>query len=251
MKTKAGGTMRNRLAACAALLCALVASLACAVASAAAETGDSAPIRSVSESGYGFPAIAGPEAPEEYPTQLDPVGASRRLRQVSDQEIVVEYIEGGVVSYSINAEPAHDADGSTVPTTLALTEDEAGPVITLTVHFRAGNPAAGGAPFVFPISGGTGWEGGYRTIQTELNEPQPAPTTQPPAPAAPTCTVPSLDGFGLAAAKARLRGSHCAIGQVRLAHGARKAKGKVVKQFKPAGTQLAAGAPVAVKLGAH
>jgi hypothetical protein len=140
-----------------------------------------------------------------------------------------------------------------VPTTIALTEDEEGPVVTLTVHFRAGNPAAGGAPFVFPIVGGKGWEGGYSTISVEMNEPK-SPATEPsatPSPPAPSCTVPSLHGFGLTAVKKLLRGADCGIGQVRLARGATKGKGKVVKQFEPAGTQLAAGAPVAVKLGSR
>jgi hypothetical protein len=47
----------------------------------------------------------------------------------------------------------------------------------------------------------------------------------------------------------RLRAAHCAIGQVHLAAGATAGKGKVVKQFRAAGTDLAAGTPVAVKLG--
>lgn len=68
---------------------------------------------------------------------------------------------------------------------------------------------------------------------------------EPPA----TCAVPSLRGLGLRAAKARLRADHCAIGQVHLARGTTKGKGRVVKQFRGAGTQLAAGARVAVKLG--
>jgi hypothetical protein len=251
MTTSARGKKRNRLAGGAAMACALVASLMIAPAPAAAETGDSAPIRPISEGGFSFPDISGPEAPEEYPFQLNPVSPEMRLRQVSDQEIVAEYIEGGWIGYSFQAEPAHDAVGATVPTTVALTEDGEGPVVTQTVHFRAGNPAAGRAPFVFPIVAGKGWEGGYRSISVELNEPKP-PAAEPspaPSPPAPTCTVPALRGLSLRAAKARLRAGRCAIGQVRLGHGATRGKGKVVKQFRPAGTQLAAGTPVAVKLG--
>jgi hypothetical protein len=251
MKTTAPKNGRKRLAACAAVLCALIASLAIAVAPAAAETGDAAPIRPISEGGFSFPDITGPESPEEYPYQLKPLSPEMRMRQVSDQEIVVEYLEYGVISYSIQAEPAHDAVGATVPTTLALAEDEEGPVVTLTVHFRAGNPAAGGAPFAFPVMGGEGWEGGYRTISVELNEPKPPAKDPPPPPPPPTCTVPPLHGLGLRAAKARLRADHCAIGKVHLAHGATRGKGKVVKQFRAAGTQLTTGAPVAIKLGAR
>ena len=236
---------RIRSAACAAILCALAAA-----APAAAETGDSAPIRPFE--GFSVGEIAGPSAPEEYPFQHEPLGPNRRMTQVSSQEILVEYINPPLVSYSLRAPLEHDAVGAAVPTTIALTEDEAGPVITVTVHFRAGNPAAAGAPFEFPILGGAGWEGGFHTVFVEMNEPKPPtaepPPPPPPPPPAPTCTVPSLNGFGLVAVKKLLRGADCGIGQVRLAHGATKAKGKVVKQFEPAGTQLAAGAPVAVKL---
>jgi hypothetical protein len=132
-----------------------------------------------------------------------------------------------------------------------LSDDEKGPVVTLVVHYRTGNPAAGGAPFAFPIMGGTGWEGGFWTSSIELTDHDPPATEPPAAMPAPPCTVPSLHGLNLHAAEARLRAADCAIGQVRLAHGATRAKSKVVKQFHPAGTQLAAGAPVAVKLGAR
>jgi hypothetical protein len=66
------------------------------------------------------------------------------------------------------------------------------------------------------------------------------PAAEPPPAAAPppsTCTVPSLRGFGLVAVKKLLHGDDCAIGHVRLARGATKVKGKVVKQFELAGTQ--------------
>jgi hypothetical protein len=231
------------------IFCAIVACLAIVATPAAAETGDSAPIRPFE--GLSVGEIAGPTAPEEYPFQHESLGPNQRMSQVSDQEIVVEYVEPPVVSYSLRAPLEHDAVGAAVPTTIALTEDEAGPVITLTVHFRAGNPAAGGSPFDFPITGGAGWEGGYRITSVELNEPKPPPGEPAPSPAPPSCTVPSLRGFGLVAVKKLLRGADCAIGQVRLAHGATKGKGKVVKQFEPVGTQLEAGAPVAVKLSSR
>ena len=229
---------RGLLAACAAILCALVAA-----APAAAETGDSAPIRNLDEGGFIFPAITGPEAPEDYPFRVS-LGEEQRLEQVTPTEVAIR--EHGFTGLTYKAGPAHDVDGSAVPTTLTLTGLD---TVTWTVSHRAGNPAAGGAPFVYPIVGGTGWEGGFRTTIVEMNNPMP-PATPPPATPlpAPTCTVPSLSGFGLRAVKARLRGADCTIGKVRLARGATKAKGKVVKQFEPAGTQFAAGAPVAVKL---
>jgi len=218
----------------AALLCALVTA-----SSAAAEEGDSAPIRPVSEGGFSFPEITGPTSPEEYPFHVR-LGSEQSLEQVSATLVEVVY-PGHEPAFSIVAEAAHDADGATVPTTLSVSGPE---IVTLTVHYRAGNPAAGGAPFVYPITGGFGWEGGFHTLVVDIDN---QPPEEPPAPA--FCTVPSLHALTLHAARSRLRVADCSLGQVRLARGATKGKGKVVRQFHPAGTDLAAGAPVGVKLG--
>jgi hypothetical protein len=215
-----------------------------------------------------FPAIHGPGDPEEYSWRVQ-LAPHETLVGVDETKAEVRY-EGGVVVGTILAEPAHDADGTTVPTTLRVSEED---VLTLIVHDREGNPAAGGAPFVYPVTAGPGWEGGPSTVivksppdETEIaeelrlaeeirraegliREANPvAPTTEPPAP---QCKVPSLGGFSLRGAKARLRAAHCAIGEVHLAAGATAGKGKVVKQFRAAGTDIAAGAPVAVKLGSR
>ncbi len=81
------------------------------------------------------------------------------------------YKEGGWQASTLTALEAHDAQGATVPTSLAQTGPD---VITLTVSHREGNPAAGGAPFSYSISEGAGWEGGYRTISFPLVEPTPS-----------------------------------------------------------------------------
>jgi hypothetical protein len=243
--TSAVQKKRGRLAVTAMPLCALIASLAFAVGSAAAEEGDSAPIRPISDGGFYFPEIIGVASFEEYPFEME-LGANQAMRQVDEHEIVVEYPAYGVEAYSIDAPLAHDAEGANVPTSIVLSAPE---VVTIVVHHRAGNPLTG-APFVYPIIDGAGWAGGYRTISAPLGEP-PAP--EPPTPTAPPtpCTVPALHGLSLRTAKVRLRAAHCSIGQVRLGPNATDGTGKVVKQFHPAGTGLVAGAPVAVKLGPH
>jgi PASTA domain len=200
-----------------------------------------------------FPEITGPEAPEEYPFHV-PLGEEQFLRQVSPTEIDA-YYAGHQQAFSITAEEAHDAVGAAVPTTLELTGREE---VTLTVHHRDGNPVADWAPFVYPIIGGSGWAGGFRTITVPLEnsfaeserkiiEANPAASLEPLP--APTCKVPTLRGYSLRGTKNRLRAAHCGIGTVHLAAGATEGKGKVVKQFHDAGTELAAGSPVAVKLG--
>jgi hypothetical protein len=204
-------------------------------------------------------------APEAYSWRVD-LSARQELRQVSPTEVQVVYIDG-TEAFVITAEKARDADGARVPTTLEMTgEDE----ITLTVHHRAGNPAAGGAPFDYPITAGEGWEGGpFQTVivkgppdETELREKserermereiiEASPAAQVEPPPAVTCKVPLLRGYSLRGAKNRLRVAHCGIGAIHLAAGATAGKGKVVRQFHPAGTELEAGAPVAVKLGSR
>jgi hypothetical protein len=237
-----------------ALLCALVASLAFTAGPAAAESGDSAEIRPLSEVGLTWPEITGPTSPEEYPIQMGELSPGMTMRQVGDQKVAVEYVESGIVSYTIESGLAHDAVGANVPTSLKLSEDEDGFVLTQIIHYRAGNPAAGGEPFAFPITPGEGWEGGLHIISGLIpGEPKPpaaegaSPAQSPP----PNCKVPPLRGLNLWAAKSRLHAADCVAGKVYLSGGATAAEGKVVKQFRAAGVQLAAGAPVALKLAAR
>jgi hypothetical protein len=234
------------------LLCASVASLAVAAGPAAAEAPDAAPARPMSDGGMSFPRITGPEAPEEYPLDLE-LSEDLSLRQLSPTEVGVFYSRPEeVLAFTLVAEAAHDVVGATVPTTLAETGPEQ---VTLTVHHRSGNPAADGAPFDYPIVGGTGWEGGFTTIVVPMLNPMgepkpvsPAPPTEP-APV-PTCKVPPLRGDSVRAAQRRLHAAHCEIGMERFVPGSTARKGSVVKQSRAAGTVLAAGARVALKFGA-
>lgn len=75
----------------------------------------------------------------------------------------------------------------------------------------------------------------------------PASVEEPPVL---SCKVPFLRGLSLRGAKKRLRAAHCGVGAAHLAPGATLGKGKVVKQFRAAGTRIPVGVPVAVKLGA-
>lgn len=186
-----------------------------------------------------FPMIHGPSDPEEYSWEAI-LYPEQQLKSIDSQEAEVVY-EDGTVAFVIQAEPAHDAVGTTVPTSLDVS---AGNVVTLTVHHRAGNPAAGGAPFVYPVSAGTGWESGYSTVIV----------TGPAAPAraaktAEGCFVPRLKGGSLKASKRRLREANCRIGTVRKRRDATGATGEVVKQSPRPGMELASGTSVDVTLG--
>jgi hypothetical protein len=236
---------RNRLAAYAAVLCALAASLAFAVSLAAADTGNEVV---EAAGGRGFPPITSAASPEEYEQQVDFEGLDpiHTIEQIGPEEIVVKDSEGDTVEW-FHLEPAHDAVGANVPTSLRLDGKE----VILTVQHHEGNPAAGGAPFTYPIVSGKGWEGGFFTGIVEMPSPVPIETapSSAPAPIVPTCRVPALRGFGLPTVKRLLLGSDCGVGGVHLARGATRGKGKVVKQVRAAGTELTAGTPVAIKLG--
>ncbi len=183
-----------------------------------------------------FPAIQWPEGAEAYSwtVQLEPL---EELVQVDERHAEVRY-DDDLVVLQIEAPAAHDAEGASVPTTIAVSE---GDVVTLTVHHRAGNPAAGGAPFHYPVVHGVGWEGGLRTYSI------PTPPNEPEEPiAAPKCVVPRLTGSSLASVRERLAKRGCKLGAIR----GKRGKGtKVVKQFRDPGAVLGAGARVAVKLG--
>jgi hypothetical protein len=185
----------------------------------------------------------------------------QELEQIDEQHAAVYYTEGHHHALDIYAEPAHDAVGSTVPTSLTVTE---GDVLTLIVHHRAGNPAAGGAAFVYPISAGDGWEGGFSTIiiqgpkdelelqeERELREERERLARERESNAIPSagCLVPKLKGLTLKRSKERLRNAGCRIGEVRKADDVRATAGKVVRQDPKPGRAMVAGTWVDIRLG--
>jgi hypothetical protein len=190
-----------------------------------------------------FPTIHGPTAPEEYPFRVE-LQPEETLTQLNKTEAEVVY-EGLIVMGRIKAMPAHDNTGTAVPTSLSVTAPD---IVTEIVHHQPSDPASGGASFAYPITAGEPFTPGPSTVTVVV--PMVNPLGEPVA-AKTTCTVPALRGLGLRGAKNKLRAAHCGIGEVHLAAGATAAKGKVVKQFRAAGTELAAGAPVAVKVGSR
>jgi PASTA domain len=206
-----------------------------------------------------FGPIEGPSDPEEFSWEVT-LGKDQSLKSIDSRKAEVVYGDG-TTAYAIQAEEASDAVGSTVPTSLSVSD---GDVITLIVHHHAGNPAAGGAPFVYPIVAGPGWEGGFHTEvvagpkdQQELKEEQEriarerqeALEREWERERAPSgCLVPKLKGRSLKASKRLLEDAECLIGGVRKLKGATGKTGKVVGQSPKPGTQLAPWATVKVTL---
>jgi len=193
-----------------------------------------------------FPAIQGPEGPEEFSWQVT-LYDGQELRQIDDRTAAVYYTDlQEHLAFEIPVAPAHDADGAMVPTTLAVTQPN---TLTLTVHHRDGNPGAAGAPFDYPVLPGEGWEGGFQPVQI-VGPPDESALAKVPLPSEPAvlaarCLVPDLAGRTLRASRKMLNQSDCALGPIR---GERSRGARVVRQYRAAGKSLPAGTEVGVKL---
>jgi hypothetical protein len=105
-----------------------------------------------------FQAIRGPGAPEAYSWEVD-LGEGQSLRLVDNQHVEVDY-EEGTPAMMITAEPAHDATGATVPTTLSISGER---VVSLHVPYGTGDSS--GTPYVYPILAGEGYEVGHEEVE--------------------------------------------------------------------------------------
>jgi PASTA domain-containing protein len=184
-----------------------------------------------------FQSIEGPDGPEDFSWEVK-LDEEVELREIDNTHAGVYWVGTETLAMTITAQLAHDAVGTNVPTTLAVTQPN---IVTLTVHHRSGNPTAGGAPFDYPVIAGAGWEGGFQQHTVDMGPP----TEQAPTPPVPRCTVPDLTGRTLKAARRHLRRSHCGLGEVR---GERSRGARVLKQFRQPGKSLPAGTEVDVKL---
>ena len=191
-----------------------------------------------------FPSIHGPSDPEEYSWEVI-LGKNQSFESVDSQSVKVVNKEG-VTSMTIEAEQAHDANGTAVPTSLGFSD---GNVITLTVHHRAGNPVEDGAPFTYPVVAGAGFELGFESVTTYFPPEDPELSGTPRPSPVENCVVPTLNRRSLKASKRRLREVDCQIGVARKRQGVTATAGKVVAQNPRPGTVLAPGAKVSVTLG--
>jgi len=112
--------------------------------------------RPLTDGGMTFTAIRGPQAPEKYAFTLD-LEEGMALKPLDPQHAVVMYPDGVHHALSITAVEAHDAIGTTVPTSLSVT----GNVVTLTVPHKGGS-------YIYPVIAGAGWEGGFETYEIEM-----------------------------------------------------------------------------------
>lgn len=221
-----------------ALIAVLV--LACAALSSTAAADPLPPYK-----GMWFPEIHGPLDPENYSWEVQ-LEEDQELRQVDERDAGVYYVDGVHVTFSIRAAEASDAVGKGVPTTLSVSSPN---VVTLTVHHKAGNPAAGGAPFTYPILQGPAWEAGAGTVEVIMPPPEPLPDRGGDGAAGKGCLVPRLRGRPLDLARLRVRSAGCRIGRVHRQRGTASRQDRVVLESPAPGTSLPPWAPVTVNLG--
>jgi hypothetical protein len=205
-----------------------------------------APTLPVFDGAMTFPDIQDSSGPEEFSWEVV-LSPEQALEQVNDQLARVYYTDApDVTAFGIVPVHAHDAVGATVPTTLSV---PSGNVITLTVHHRDGNPAAGGAAFDYPVIVGEGWEGGFQTSVVQMPPAELLPVGREEVLASEGCLVPRLKSRGLRRSKKKLRETGCRIGEVTIRKGASAKTGRVVRQSPKPGTLLGPGAEVDVVLG--
>jgi hypothetical protein len=147
------------------------------------------------------------------------------LRAIDETHAGVFWTADNTLAMTITAQKAHDAEGKPVPTTLTVTQPN---IITLTVHHRD-------AGFLYPVTAGEGWEGGFHTKVVEAGDFPPPP---------PACVVPDLTGRSLRASRKLLHQSHCRLGAVR---GKQVRTAHVVTQYRRIGRSLPLWTKVDVK----
>jgi streptogramin lyase len=105
-----------------------------------------------------FQAIRSEESPEKYSWTVHL--ASRQSLRLANPSQAEVYYPDGTICFLVTAEPAHDATGHPVPTSLEVN----GNVLTLKVEFKSGT-------FVYPIVAGQGWETSY-TVPVIVQGPE-------------------------------------------------------------------------------
>jgi sugar lactone lactonase YvrE len=111
-----------------------------------------------------FTAIRDATAPVAYSWQVS-LEEDQTL-SLSDSNHAFVRWDSGHVAFTITASSAHDAIGTELPTTLSV----AGDVLTLNVPHRSPSPAGGS--YIYPVTAGTGWQGGFQTYEVAMPPPE-------------------------------------------------------------------------------
>jgi len=124
-------------------------------------------VRPIYTGAMSFQTIRDSSAPTQYSWEVR-LAEDQTLKQI-DSQFAQVYTEETHPTFGIRVTAAHDAIGTSVPTSLAVTN---GKIITLTVHHR---PDIGQPGFVYPVIAGAGWEGGFQTFHVEMPPPELPP----------------------------------------------------------------------------
>jgi sugar lactone lactonase YvrE len=108
-----------------------------------------------------FQNIRKAEDPQTYSWEVS-LSPGQTLKPIEGGTSAGVYFEDGTEMMLISAEPAHDATGKSVPTSLAVTGKN---IVTLTVAHKSGQ-------FVYPVVTGASYEVGYSTVEV-ITPPPP------------------------------------------------------------------------------
>jgi sugar lactone lactonase YvrE len=112
-----------------------------------------------------FEAIRSPDSPESYSWEVQ-LEEGQTLKLTSEHSAEI-YYEDGTPAMEIDAEPAHDATGAEVPTSLAVS---GGNEVDLTIHHHA--LTSEGKTVVYPVLAGSGYQVGHEEVIVEY-PPEP------------------------------------------------------------------------------
>jgi hypothetical protein len=113
-----------------------------------------------------FQDIRTAEAPEQFSWEIE-LRNGETLKELPGGLQAAVYFEGTIEMMLIEAMPAHDAVGHTVPTNLAVTNKNR---VTLTVKHRQGS-------YVYPVTAGPSFEVGWSKVEV-IKPPEPLPTIE-------------------------------------------------------------------------
>jgi hypothetical protein len=121
-------------------------------------------VRPIFDGVTAFQAIRDASAPEQYSWTVE-LGEGQTLVETESGQAANVFLSDGTAAMAIIPQPAHDATGANVDTSLSVSE---GNVLTLTVHHQSKS-------YVYPVVGGANYKTGYESVTIYTPPPPPPP----------------------------------------------------------------------------
>lgn len=125
-------------------------------------------LRPASDGLMAFQAIRESGGPQHFSWRFANLAEGDTLKLIDERHAGV-FWEDGTLALLVTARQAHDAHGTAVPTSLSISGD----VLTFNVHHRDNS-------YVYPVTGGAGWLGGFTTAPVHMPPPEEEEKTGDP-----------------------------------------------------------------------